>query len=201
MLVARRMSRDPVPISPEASIQDAIELMKKHSVRHLPVVDQKDRLVGWVTDTDLRGVFIASMIEELTVGDVMIADPVTVSSNDVLEQAALLITKHKIGGMPVLEDGKLVGVITVVDILGAFIDIMGVFGSTSRLDVQLGDSRDAFQEVSRIIREHNGEIISVGILSQERPERIYSFRIEKCDTEPLRQALEVQGHRVVSSSP
>jgi len=201
MLVARRMSRNPVAVSPKASIQEAMELMKKHSIRHLPVVNREKRLVGWVTDTDLRGALIASMIEDLTVGDVMIADPVTVRSTDVLEQAALLITEHKIGGMPVLEDGKLVGVITVVDILQAFIDIMGVLGASSRLDVQLSDSRDAFQEVSRIIREHNGEIISVGILRQDSPERIYSFRIEKCDTGPLRQALEEQGHKVVSSSP
>jgi acetoin utilization protein AcuB len=201
MLVARRMTRDPISISPEASIQEAIELMKTHSIRHLPVVDGQERLVGWVSDTELRGVFIASMIEELTVGDVMIADPITVSSTDVLEQAALLISKHKIGGMPVLEDGKLVGIITVVDILEAFVDIMGVLGSSSRLDVRLGDSRDAFPEVSRIIREHDGEIISVGILSQETPERIYSFRIEKCDTEPLRQALEEQGYKVVSFNP
>ena len=201
MLVARRMSRNPIAILPEASIQEAIELMKEHSIRHLPVVDGEERLVGWVSDTDLRGVFIASMIEELTVGDVMIADPITISSTDVLEQAALLITEHKIGGMPVLEDGKLVGIITVVDILEAFVDIMGVLASSSRLDVRLGDSRDAFQEVSRIIREHDGEVISVGILSQESPERIYSFRIEKCDTEPLRQALEEQGHKVVSFSP
>ena len=201
MLVARRMSRNPIAIAPEASIQEAIELMKEHSIRHLPVVDGDEHLVGWVTDTDLRGVFIASMIEELTVGDVMIADPITVSSSDVLEQAALLITTHKIGGMPVLEDGKLVGIITVVDILEAFVDIMGVLGSSSRLDVRLGDARDAFQQVSRIIREHDGEIISVGILSQESSEKIYSFRIEKCDTEPLRQALEEQGHKVVSFSP
>lgn len=201
MLVARRMSRDPIAIAPEASIQEAIELMKTHSIRHLAVVDEQERLVGWVSDTELRGVFIASMIEELTVGDVMIADPITVSSSDVLEQAALLISKHKIGGMPVLEDGKLVGIITVVDILEAFVDIMGVLGSSSRLDVRLGDSRDAFPEVSRIIREHDGEIISVGILSQESPERIYSFRIEKCDTEPLRQALEEQGYEVVSFNP
>ena len=201
MLVARRMSRNPVAVSPKASIQEAMELMKKHSIRHLPVVNREKRLVGWVTDTDLRGALIASMIEDLTVGDVMIADPVTVRSSDVLEQAALLITEHKIGGMPVLEDGKLVGVITVVDILQAFIDIMGVLGASSRLDVQLSDSRDAFQEVSRIIREHNGEIISVGILRQDSPERIYSFRIEKCDIEPLRQALEEQGHKVVSSIP
>ena len=199
MLVARRMSRNPVAISPAASIQEAIELMKKHSIRHLPVVDRNTRLVGWVADTDLRGVLIASMIEELTVGDVMIADPITISSSDVLEEAAFLITKHKIGGMPVVEDGKVVGVITVVDILQAFIDIMGVLESSSRLDVQLGDVKNAFQEVSQIIREHQGEIISVGILSQESPERVYSFRIEKRDTKRLCQALEERGYKVVSS--
>jgi len=201
MLVARRMSKNPIAISPEASIQEAMELMKKHCIRHLPVVDQSKRLVGWVSDTDLRGALIASMIEELTVRDVMIGDPVTVSSTDFLEQAALLISEQKIGGMPVVDNDKLVGVITAVDILEAFIDIMGVLRSSSRLDVQLSDSRDAFQEVSRIIREHNGEIISVGILSQDSPERIYSFRMEKCDTGPLRRALEAQGHKVVSSSP
>ena len=201
MLVARRMSKNPIAISPEASIQEAMELMKKQSIRHLPVVDQNKRLVGWVSDTDLRGALIASMIEELVVRDVMIADPVTISSTDVLERAALLITEQKIGGMPVVDNDKLVGVITAVDILEAFIDIMGVLRSSSRLDVQLSESRDAFQEVSRIIREHNGEIISVGILSQDSPERIYSFRMEKCDTEPLRRALEAQGHKVVSSSP
>jgi CBS domain-containing protein len=74
------MSRDPISISPEASVQEAIELMKTHSIRHLPVLDGQERLVGWVSDTELRGVFIASMIEELTVGDVMIADPITVFS-------------------------------------------------------------------------------------------------------------------------
>ena len=117
MLVARRMSTKPVTISANASIQEAIELMKNHSVRHLPVVDQDGNLVGWITDGDLRGVLIASMIEDLSVGDVMIADPVTVSSTDLLEDAALLISTKKIGGMPVVDNGKLVGMISYIDFL------------------------------------------------------------------------------------
>lgn len=201
MLVARRMSRNPITISPQASVQEALELMKVHSIRHLPVVNAEKNLVGWVTDSDLRGVLIPSMIEELTVGDVMITSPVTISPREALEEAALLITTHKIGGMPVLDNGELVGILTVVDILQAFIDIMGVLRSSSRLDVQLKDCREDFQEVSRIIREHHGEIISVGILNEGPTERVYSFRIEKCDTELLRQALEANGHRVVSFTP
>jgi acetoin utilization protein AcuB len=195
------MSRNPITVSPQVSIQEAIELMKRHSIRHLPVLDQQGELVGLVADSDLRGALIASMIEELTVGDVMNSNPVTISSTDVLEQAALLITRYKIGGMPVLENGNLVGILTTVDILKAFIDIMGVLRSSSRLDIQLRDCWDAFQEVSRIIREHNSEVISVGIISQKSDERIYSFRIEKCDTERLREGLEALGHKVVSSTP
>ena len=201
MLVSRRMSRNPITISPQASIEDAIHLMKSNSIRHLPVVNDQEELVGWVTDSDLRGVLIPSMIEELTIGDVMITSPIAVSATEVLEKAAILISRHKIGGMPVLEDGKLVGIITVVDILEAFIDIMGVLRSSSRIDVRLSDCRADFQEVSRIIREHDGEIISVGILNEDPSERIYSFRLEKCDVERLRQAVEAGGHRVVSSSP
>ncbi len=201
MLVARRMTKNPVTISPKASIQDAIQLLKRHAIRHLPVVDEDKRLVGWISDSDLRGVLIPSMIEDLTVGDVMIADPITVSPDEVLEKAALLITEHRIGGLPVLENGKLVGVLTVVDILEAFIDIMGVLRSSSRLDVQLRDCVVDFHEVSRIIREHDGEIISVGILSEEPDQRVYSFRLEKCDVERVRRALEASGHKVVSFIP
>jgi len=58
MVVARRMTRNPVTISPKASIQEAIQLMKRHAIRHLPVVDQEKRLVGWISDSDLRGVII-----------------------------------------------------------------------------------------------------------------------------------------------
>jgi acetoin utilization protein AcuB len=201
MVVARRMTRNPVTISRKASIQEAIQLMKRHAIRHLPVVDQEKRLVGWISDSDLRGVIIPSMLEDLTVGDVMIADPITVTPDELLEKAALLITEHKIGGLPVLENGKLVGVITVVDILEAFIDIMGVLRSSSRLDVQLRDCGVDFHEVSRIIREHDGEIISVGILSDTPERRIYSFRLEKCDVERVRRALEASGHKVVSFIP
>lgn len=77
MIVRNWMSTDLVTIGKEASIQEALALMKRESIRHLPVVDRQKHLIGWITDADLRGVLIASMIEELTLEDVMIRKPLT----------------------------------------------------------------------------------------------------------------------------
>ena len=88
MIVSHWMSTDLVTVRKEASIQEAMALMKGESIRHLPVVDQKMNLVGWITDADLRGVLIASMLEELTLEDVMIRKPFTIHPEMALEEAA-----------------------------------------------------------------------------------------------------------------
>ena len=85
MIVGHWMSTDLVTIGKEASIQEAMALMKRESIRHLPVVDQRMKLLGWITDADLRGVLIASMLEELTLEDVMIRIPFTVHPEMLLE--------------------------------------------------------------------------------------------------------------------
>ena len=145
MIVRDWMTTDVVTTTKEASVQDALKLMKRHSIRHLPVVEADGTLVGWVTDADLRSVLIASMLEELSVEDVMVRRPITVSPEDSLERAAQRTLENRIGGLPVVEGQKLVGVITVVDILSAFISMLGLMQSSSRLDVKLaGPYRRAF---------------------------------------------------------
>jgi len=117
VIVRHWMTTSVVTIHKEASIQEALALMKQGSIRHLPVVDTDQQLVGWVTDADLRGVLIASMLEELTLEDVMVRKPHKAVPDMPLEEAARLILSKKIGGLPVVEDGKLVGAITRFDIL------------------------------------------------------------------------------------
>src|SRR5512141_2877897 len=136
VIVRRWMTTDVVTIKKEASIQDALALMKQHSIRHLAVVDEGRVLIGWVTDADLRGVLIASMLEELTLEDVMIRKPITGSPEMPLEEAARLLLEQRVGGLPVIEDRALVGVVTIIDILSAFITFLGLFTESSRLDVK-----------------------------------------------------------------
>jgi acetoin utilization protein AcuB len=196
MKVKHRMIKKLVTIESDATIPHAIEVMKRHSIRHLPVVEGKSFL-GLVTSGDLRQAFYPSMINKLTISDIMIRKPITVDPETSLEEATSLIFRHKIGGLPVVDKEKLVGIITVSDILEAFIQIMGVLKSSSRIDVILGDKPDALEQVSRIIKQNKGEIISMGMSShRSKGKRIYYFRLEKCNTTRIAKALEENGYKV-----
>ncbi len=199
MVVRHWMTTQLVTVHKEASVQDALSLMKEASVRHLPVVEDNDRLVGWVTDADLRGVLIAAMLEELAVADVMVREPYLATPETSLEDAAALILNKRIGGLPVVEDDRLVGVITVVDILRAFIGLMGLLVQSCRIDVRINDQHNSLEEVTRLIRRQGGEIISVCHLPQRLvDEVVYTFRLQKCDLEPIVQQLRQNDIEVVT---
>lgn len=196
MKVKNWIKREPVTIHRTAKLQDALELMKKHSIRHLPVVDD-GQLVGFITESDIRQFFFPSMIEDIPVHQVMVINPITINANASIEMAARLIHDYKIGGLPVLDKKKLVGVITASDLLSAFIDVMGLLKSSARLDV-LVDRKDGVEEVTRIIKEHGCEIISVATESHSSRQKVYYFRLEKTDLEPVVRALEEAGYKVLS---
>lgn len=200
MIVRHWMTTKVVTTTKEASIQDALKLMKRHSIRHLPVVEANGTLVGWVTDADLRSVLIASMLEELSVEDVMVRRPITVSAEDSLERAAQLALENRIGGLPVVDGQKLVGVITVVDMLSAFISMLGLMQSSSRLDVRLVSPQQSLDSVTRLLQDKGAEIISVcHVKPTEAHEAVYSFRLKKCSMEPILGSLKEEGIEVVSA--
>ena len=199
MIVSHWMSIDLITIGKEASIQEAMALMKRESIRHLPVVDKQMKLVGWITDADLRGVLIASMLEELTLEDVMIRKPFTVHPEMPLEEAARILLEKRVGGLPIVKDGTLVGVITTVDILSAFITFLGLFSESTRLDIKVSGSPNPLPEITRIVRLHGAEIISVCHLPfEEGPEYSYSIRLKKTDVKPIIADLEEHGIEVMS---
>ena len=198
MKVKKRMAKKLVTVGRQAAVSDAITLMKKHSIRHLPVVEE-GALVGWITEGDIRQAYLASLIEQVSIGDIMINDPLTISPEANLEEAAEILYRHSIGGLPVVDNDKLVGVITVADIMAAFIEVMGILQESSRIDVVLGGKAHAFENVSRIIRDHGSEIISVGMSAhQDRTKRIYFLRLAKCAVDPIVKGIEQAGYKVVS---
>jgi acetoin utilization protein AcuB len=192
------MVRRLITINPDAKVSDAVHLMKKHSIRHLPVIDE-DEFAGFISESDIRQVLVLPGADQISINEVMIKDPITISPDENLEDAARVIFQYKIGGLPVIEHGKLVGIITVGDILAAFIEIMGVLQSSSRIDVVLGDKPQAFEEVSRIVKENGGEIISVGMGTHpDNKKKVYFFRLRKCDMEPIAEAIKQKDYEIVS---
>lgn len=200
MIVKHWMTTKVVSIKKEASIQQALSVMKQASIRHLPVVDHDEQLIGWVTDADLRGVLIASMLEELTLEDVMIRKPVTATPDMSMDEAAQLILERRIGGLPVVQEGRLVGIITVVDVLSAFITLMGMLPNTSRVDFEAVESGVSLSEVIGIMEDNQGKVVSICHLpATDDKSNAYSIRLKKCDVKPLVNLLRKQGVKVLSS--
>ena len=197
MKISDLMIPDPITISEKASITDALELMKLNSIRHLPVVSSKKLLRGFVTLADLKQGLIPSMVGDVSLSDLMIEDPIQVRPDDDIEIAARLIYKHKIGGMPVVKNRKLVGIITETDILRAFIDMMGILSGSSRIDVLMSNEQGAFKEALQVINDCGADIINVGIAAQQADNRIYFFRLATCQTNVIKAALEKKGFEVL----
>lgn len=198
MKVARRMVREVITIPPSATVNDALHLLHQCNIRHLPVLD-RETFVGFITEADLRQVLLLPGGNDIRIEDVMNTNPVTIGPEENLEEAARRIYEHKTDGLPVLEDGTLVGIVTVVDILAAFIEIMGVLQASSRIDIVLGDDAGAFESVSRIIKKKGGDILSVGMGDAPGPDKkYYFFRLSKCDVDAIADELKKNGFEVVA---
>jgi acetoin utilization protein AcuB len=199
MKIHSLMIENPITIGPNASVGEAIELMKANSIRHLPVVASGNKLHGFLTLADLKQGLIPSMLGDISLDDLMIKKPITVSPDDDIEFAAQLIYNHKIGGMPVVKKGRLVGIVTATDMLRTFIGMMGILSTTSRIDVVLGDQPAAFKKAMQIINDHGGDIINVSMTPQAKGKRVYYFRLSVCKTQVIRKALESEHFEVLAA--
>jgi acetoin utilization protein AcuB len=209
-VVEKWMIRDVITVPPHEKITDAFELMQGRGIRHLPVIENGE-LKGLVTDRDIRLALIPSPLstpEERVyhlgalerVDEIMTTDLITVAPSTTIEEAAKLIAKYKIGAVPVVEQGKLVGILTETDILGVFIEMLETIQSSSRIDVVLGDKPSALDEVYRLLQTSQAKVISVSMSPEESAGHpIYSFRIQRTSVEPLVHKLEKAGYRVVQA--
>jgi len=198
MKVKNWIRKNPVVVDRGTLLQDAVRQMKEYDIRHLPVVDD-GQLVGFVTESDLRQFSFPSMVEDIPVHQVMVTNPITIDAEASVEEAAKIIHDNKIGGLPVLEDDQLVGVITSSDLLAAFIEVMGLLKATTRLDIQVNEECGDVDTVARIIMENGGDILNMATdNSGTSKQKVYYFRLERCDADPIVASLEAAGHKVLS---
>jgi acetoin utilization protein AcuB len=207
--VSRWMTRTVITIDQDDPVSLAFHLLLVNDIRHLPVVSQ-GRPVGIITDRDLKEALIPSdptqksrrsyhRIKNVKAKKIMTPNPILVSPETPLEEAAQILLERKISCLPVRgPDGSLVGILTVTDILRAFIEFMRALGTSQRIDILM--ESDAYDPLCRLLRKQGARIVSVGIIPSDQGGRnVYSFRLQGADLSALAGYLRDQGFRVLSS--
>ncbi|NPV69393.1 MAG: CBS domain-containing protein [Firmicutes bacterium] len=211
MLVSDRMIRNPVCVTPSTSVSDALDVMKKNGVRRLPVVE-RGALVGIVTQTDLLRVSpspastlavweIPALLAKMKVKEAMTSPVISISPDVPLEDAARLMRDKKVGGLPVLSKGKVVGILTETDVFDAFIDLLGVRRGGVRLTVEIEDRIGTLAEVTSLTRDLGIYIVSMVSLPGSGGTAEATFRVMGERIDELVKMLNSTGHKVTHVFP
>lgn len=168
MFVSQSMTRKVITVERETLLLQAYDLMQEHRIRHLPVIDGEHRLVGIVTDRDIRSAMPFNLSKgvcdpqeekkfaELKVADVMTTQPITIAPTHTLQDALLLIQGTKVGAFPVVDpDGKLKGIISVRDLLRAFINVLGIGQPGTLLGIVVEEKVGQLKRIVDAITEEN----------------------------------------------
>jgi acetoin utilization protein AcuB len=173
MLVKGWMTKDVIKVTEETQMIKASFTMKEKRIRSLPVLDKKGRLVGIVTDRDIRDASpskataldvyeLSYLISTITVGDIMTKDLVFAGPEETIEFAAILMLENKISSLPVINDqDKLVGIITQTDIFKALVKTAGVYSASIQIALSLEDRAGSIKEATDVVRSYGGRIVSI----------------------------------------
>jgi acetoin utilization protein AcuB len=190
------MTKSPVTIGPDEHLSAAKSKMAAGRFRRLPVVSD-GALVGLITERDLRE--HTGHLDRVKVNGAMTEKLITISPGATVEEAAQTLLKRQIGGLPVIENGTLVGVITTNDVMKAFLDVMGasVEGST-RIDFILEGEERGLTEASRIVNREGGEILGVGTYRERLGDNpVCYLRLLSGSAEKIARALHSGGFDVL----
>ena len=208
MFEGRYMTANPLTVPENMPVQEAEEIMRKHKIRRLPVV-KGEKLVGIVTEIDLLRVSPSSatslsmfelnyLLSRLQVKEAMTKNPRTISPEATIEEAALIMRENNVGALPVVENGKLVGIITESDIFDAYIDLMGLRKTGTRVVIDVENRLGVLAEVTEVIKAHGVNIISLACqCKEEETSGEVVLRLDTQDPKNLLAELEKRGYRVV----
>jgi acetoin utilization protein AcuB len=209
MLVKDRMTHNPITVTPDTSFPEAYRIIRDKRIRHLPVVNEEQRLIGIVAQTDLLhaspsatttlSIFeVNYLLANLHIREVMSSPPIIVYEDAPLEEAARLMVEKKIGCLPVVRDEILVGMITETDIFKTFVEILGGENASLRITVRVPDVRGELARLAGVIAQQGGNICSVARFRGEDPDHCYlTLRLEGVDEDVLLPELKTQVEEIV----
>lgn len=202
MLVAERMTHPVLTIYADIPVQDALAMMKKDKVHRYPVVDKNGKLIGIVTESDLMNASpseattlsvweISSLLAKITVERVMRREVISVSEDTTIESAARIMADSSIGGLPVLRDNKLVGIITESDIFHVFLEMLGARTTGVRVTIEVMDVPGKLSQLTTVISQLGGNIHGLGAIQGESTDTsTLTIKVSNISLQDLETALK-----------
>ncbi len=209
MFVGDRMSHPVITVLPKMPMQDAHKLMRDEKVRRLPVVDDRGKLVGIVSESDFLHASPSDvsslsvwemnyMLSKVTVEKIMTSDVITTNHDTPIEEAARTLVDSKIGGLPVLKDGELVGIITETDLFKVFLEMLGARESGVRISVLIPNAPGTLTELTKSIFDSGGNLVALGtFLGESTENREITLKVKGVDKASLEAAVKDHVERVV----
>jgi acetoin utilization protein AcuB len=209
MTVSRIMTHNPFTVETGASVVDARELMRREKIRRLAVLDRHKKLVGIVSEKDLLSASpsrattldvyeITSLLAKLPVDKVMTARVVTVGPDTPIEDAARLMVDNNIGGLPVLDGDRIVGIVTESDIFKLFIEHFGTRQKGVRVTALVSEEPGTIAALTTAIAHAGGNIISLGTFPGDDPSTaICTVKVAGVPREKLSKVIESQVVKVM----
>lgn len=211
MFVSKSMSRKVITIEQDADILEATKKMSEHHIRHLPVVEKDNLLIGIVSDRDIRSAVPFGALHDydkmkqdkklsaLKIKDIMTIDPVTISSFNTIQDALVLIQKTRVGAFPVVdEQGKLKGIISVRDLLRTFINVMGMDDPGTLICIVVEEKIGQMKKIVDTITEEKISFGSVLVARHwdEEKRAVFPYLLTQ-NISPLKRKFEKMGYTVI----
>ncbi|MCA9937223.1 MAG: CBS domain-containing protein [Anaerolineales bacterium] len=208
MLVKERMSHPVISVKPDVPIMEALRLMQRERIRRMPVI-QDGKMIGIVSDKDLMHAApsdatslsvweINYLISQIRVRDVMTKDVFSVHEDTPIEEAARIMADNKIGGLPVMADGGVVGLITETDLFKILLELMGARENGVRVTVVVPDHPGALGQLTQAIANVGGSFIAFGqFAGEDTTNRIVTFKVTGISEAQAREAVAPVVERIV----
>lgn len=207
MFVKNKMTANPFTVSPDNNIPDALEIMREHGVKRLPVI-KNGKLVGIVSREDILKASpsqattfsineVTYLLSKTKISQIMKKNPISVSPEALLEEAALLMRDNAIGFLPVVENDKLVGIITESDIFDSFIEMLGFRDPGTRLTVEADDEPGILSNLTSIIGSHGANITHLAVYRGSSGKSSVVVGVNSLNTAEMEKSIEEQGFRIL----
>ena len=210
MYVGRIMHTELITVSPTTSLEDASILVKKKKIDHLPVISENGKLVGILSDRDLKQYWASPattlsknelnyLIQQVIVEMIMIKTVIIISPEYTVERAALIMQENDINALPVVENNQLVGIITSSDVMDVLLSAIGISDDSVRLGVMVKDSIGTLADLSALLSKQQINIQSLFSWPEKGYRGVYQLvmRIPKDDGDRAIKALSAKGYKVI----